>query len=85
METFLKVIENTTWYRQFIYGAILALFFGVTTIAAGFNPFWTVVQIAVIAWAREDYLRDLSGTFNWRNFYFLQVPSLLLYYIYTAF
>lgn len=96
MKTFLKVVENTTWYRQFVYGAILAIFFGAVTIASGFHPFWAAVQIAIIAWAREDYMRDRiedvygfntlpHRAFNWRNFFFLQVPCILFYYIYTAF
>ncbi len=85
MEAFLKVVENTTWYRQFVYGAILAIFFGATTFAADFNPIWTAVQVAIISWVREDYLRDLTGSFNWRNFFFLQVPCLVFYYIYTTF
>ncbi len=95
MKTFLRIVENTTWYRQLVYGAILAISFGVITIAAGFHPFWTAVQIAIIAWFREDYMRDIPGEvggfrlaqnpFNWRNFFFLQVPCILFYYIYTAF
>ena len=93
MEKFLKIVENTTWYRQFVYGAILAILFGFFTLAAGFNPFWAIVQVLVIAWAREDYVRDKNSIggfrlekqpFNWRNFYFLQVPVLLFYFAWTA-
>lgn len=85
MEKFLKIVENTIWYRQFVYGTILAILFGFFTLAAGFSPIWAIAQVIVIAWAREDYLRDLKGSFNWRNFYFLQVPSLLSYFAWTAF
>lgn len=85
MEKFLKIVKNTTWYRQFVYGAILAILFGFFTLAADFNPFWAIPQIIVIAWAREDYLRDLKGSFNWRNFYFLQVPVLLFYFAWITF
>ena len=93
MKTFLRVVENTTWYRQFVYGAILALVFGFLTITSGFNPFWAIVQLVFIAWVREDYLRDKDSIggfrlekqpFNWRNFYFIQVPGLLLYFAWTA-
>ncbi len=84
MEKFLKIIENTTWNRQFVYGAILALVFGSLTLTSGFNPFWAVIQVVFIAWVREDYLRDLSGSFNWRNFYFIQIPALLLYFVWTT-
>lgn len=83
MEKLLKIIENETGYMQFLYGLILALFFGGTTVLSGFHPIWAVLQIALIALVKEHYVQDLLGEFNWRNFFFLLVPVIVLYIIYT--
>lgn len=83
MENFLKLIENDLWYRQFLYGLIMALFFGAVSLLSGFSIAWAIVQIAIIATVKEHYVQDLTGQFNWRNFFFLLVPVMLLYIIYT--
>lgn len=83
MENFLKLIENDLWYRQFLYGLIMALFFGAVSLLSGFSIAWAIVQIAIIATVKEHYVQDLTGKFNWRNFFFLLVPVMLLYIIYT--
>ena len=83
MENFLKLIENDLWYRQFLYGLIMALFFGAVSLLSGFSIAWAIVQIAIIATVKEHYVQDLTGQFNWRNFFFLLVPVTLLYIIYT--
>lgn len=84
MKTFLKIIENTTWYRQFIYGAILAAFFGGVTLFCGFSLVWAILQIILIAAVREHYNEHLDGSFNWRNFFFLLVPVIILYIVYHS-
>lgn len=77
MEKFLKLVENPTWYMQFLYGAILALFFGGITLYCEFNFFWAVVQVTLISAVREHYNEHLEGEFNWRNFFFLITPVIL--------
>lgn len=85
MRKFHEILIDITWYRQFIYGAILVVIFGLPTILAGFSPVWIILQIVLVAGVREHYIQDLVGDFNWRNFYFLQVPSLIFYFTWTAF
>lgn len=82
MKKFLKIVENTTWYRQFIYGLILAAFFTSVTLFCSFSMFWAVAQIALISAVREHYNQHLTGEFNWRNFFFVLVPVILLSFIF---
>ncbi|NJW53553.1 hypothetical protein [Salinimicrobium oceani] len=82
MNKFLKIVENTTWYIQLLYGAILAVFFGAITLFCGFSLFWTLLQIALIATMREHYNEHLDNRFNWRNFFLLLVPIILASYLY---
>jgi len=77
----MNIIENTNWAMQFLYGLILAVFFGATTILSDFNPVWAIIQVIIISAAREHYLHDLTRDFNWRNFFFVLVPVVLLYII----
>lgn len=83
MEKFLQIVENPLWYRQLLYGLILAIFFGGTTLLAGFHIFWMLPQIALIALVKEHYIQDLIGEFHWRNFMLLQVPAFLGYILFT--
>ena len=83
MKKFIEILENPVWHRQLLYGLILALFFGATTVLSGFHPIWAILQIALIAAVKEHYVQDLTGQFHWRNFFFLQVPVIILYIIYT--
>jgi len=82
MQKIIYIIENRNWKIQFLYGLILALFFGATTILSGFSPVWAIAQISIISAAREHYLHDLTGEYNWRNFFFILVPVVLLYIIF---
>ena len=81
MQKIINIIENTNWKLQFLYGLVLALIFGATTILSGFSPVWAIVQVLIISAAREHYLHDLTGDYNWRNFFFVLVPVVLLYII----
>ena len=83
MKTFLKIIESTTWHTQFLYGAILAAFFGSITLFCGFSLVWAILQITLIAAVREHYNEHLANSFNWRNFFFLIVPVVVMYIIFT--
>jgi len=83
MEKLLKIIENGQWQYQFLYGLILALFFGAVTLLSGFSLVWAIFQITIIAAVREHYVQDLTGDFNWRNFFFLLVPVVVLYLLFT--
>jgi len=83
MEKFLQIIENPIWHRQLLYGLILAVIFGGTTLLSGFHPALALPQILLIAGVKEHYLQDLLGQFNWRNFFFLQIPVLLIYILIT--
>lgn len=82
MNKFLEIIENTTWYRQFVYGIILAAFFGAIMLSCSKSLIWAVLQIALIAGVREHYNEHIDGSFNWRNFFFLQVPVVILYFFF---
>ena len=82
MNTFLKIIENTTWYRQFVYGAILAAFFGAVTLFCGYSLIVAIMLITLISAVREHYNEHIDGSFNWRNFFFLLVPILILYFFF---
>jgi len=82
MQNIINIIENTNWKIQLLYGLILALFFGGVTLLSGFSPVWAIAQIVLISAVREHYLQDLTGKFNWRNFFFVLVPVLLLYIIF---
>jgi len=83
MEKIKKIVENTTWYNQFLYGIILAIFFGGVTLLSSFHPVWAVVQIMAIAALREYYMDFKFLSFNWRNFFFLQMPVLTIYIFLT--
>lgn len=83
MKKFLEAVENPIWHRQLLYGLILAIFFGGTTLLSGFHPVWVLIQIAIIAGVKEHYVQDLIGKFHWRNFFLLQLPAFLLYIIIT--
>jgi hypothetical protein len=80
---FQKIVENAIWYNQFLYGLVLALFFGGTTLLSGFNPVWALVQVLAIAALREYYMEYAFLKWSWRNFFFIQVPAFLIYIFIT--
>ena len=82
MEKFLKLVENTTWYIQLLYGAILATFFGSIVLFCGYSLFIALVLIALIAAVREHYNEHLENRFNWRNFFLLLLPIILASYLF---
>ncbi len=81
MKKLQQIVENTTWHTQFLYGIILTLFFGGATLLSGFHPVWALVQILAVASLRGYYnfCMDSAFRWNWRNFFFLQIPALLIY------
>ena len=83
MKKIIQIVENTTWYNQFLYGLILAIFFGGITLLSGFHPLWAIVQVMAIAALREYYMDFHFLDFNWRNFFFLQMPVLTIYIFLT--
>ncbi len=83
MEKIKRILENSTWHTQLLYGLILAIFFGGATLLSGFHPAWSLVQILAVAVLREYYMDFVFLSFNWRNFFFLQVPILLIYILIT--
>lgn len=83
MNRFLKLLRNPTWYRQLLYGLIVAFVFGGLTFVSDSHLAWTLIQVALIAGVKESYLESITGSFCWRNFTLFQFPALLIYIIIT--
>lgn len=83
MKNFQQMVENTTWYSQFLYGLVLTVFFGGATLLSHFHPVWALVQIMAVSVLREYYMEHVFLQWNWRNFFFLQLPALLIYIFLT--
>jgi hypothetical protein len=83
MKKLQQIVENTTWHTQFLYGLILALFFGGATLLSSFHPVWALVQILAVAVLREYYMDFAFLSWSWRNFFFLQIPAFLIYIFLT--
>ncbi len=83
MTRFLKLLRNPTWYRQLLYGLIVAFVFGGLTFVSGFHLAFALIQVAFVAGIKESYLESLTGEFNWRNFILFQFPALFIYIIIT--
>ena len=81
MEKFWKIIENTTWYRQLVYGSILGAFFMVLCLLGHTTTFLALIAVAVIAAAKEHCVEHLKGEFNYRNFMLLILPVLLAHIV----
>lgn len=76
-----NIIENEKPVTQLIYGAILAAFFLLLTWFGDAHSFWAVLAISIIAVAREHYMEDITGEFNYRNFMLLLVPVFLAHFV----
>ena len=83
MEKIKRILENSTWHTQLLYGLILAIFFGGATLLSGFHPAWSLVQILAVAVLREAYMDFYFLNFRCRSFFLLQLPALLIYIFLT--
>ncbi len=81
MSKIINIIENTSVKRQLLYGTILAAFFLSITWLGGVHSFIAVGAIAIISVAKEHYMEDITGEFNYRNLLLLLLPVFLAYFI----
>lgn len=72
-------MENTTWYRQLVYGAIMAAFFIGLCLLGHAATFWALVAVSIISAAKEHTVEHLKGEFNYRNFMLLVLPVLFIH------
>lgn len=81
MQKLQKIIENEKPVSQLIYGSILAAFFLSLTWLGDAHSFWAVFAIAIIAVAREHYMEDITGEFNYKNLMLLLFPVFAAHFI----
>jgi len=85
MEKIKRILNNTTWHTQLLYGLILAVFFGGATLLSGFHLVFALLQILAVALLRDYFWEDNypSNLSKCRSFFLLPFPGLIIYILLT--